>query len=292
MQKVVDQRRVQGRSLPEFMQYLRTDPRFRYTDPQQLCTAYVMRWRSGSTRCCRSISTTCRACPTACARSRTTPRRTRRRRTTSGPSVDGRRAGLLLRQPVQAARNGRLYEIPVLTIHEAVPGHHLQIALRAGAGRAADVPPQTPGFTAFVEGWGLYSESLGDEMGLYDRSVRQVRAADLRDVARRAARRRYRYASQAAGRVSRRSITSRPMPRRPSSTSSNEIDRYIAWPGQALAYKIGELKIKELRAQAPRRRSATSSTCASSTTSCSAAARCRSTCSRRTSSAGSGRQAK
>jgi uncharacterized protein (DUF885 family) len=140
------------------------------------------------------------------------------------------------------------WEMEALTLHEAMPGHHLQISL------AQELPEthallQNLSYTGFVEGWGLYAESLGDEMGFYQdpyskfgqltyemwRAVRLVvdtgmhlfdwdrqKAIDF-------------FASNTAKSMHDIEV---------------EIDRYISWPAQALAYKIGELKFKELRARA------------------------------------------
>ncbi len=140
------------------------------------------------------------------------------------------------------------YEIPVLTVHEAVPGHHFQISI---AQELENVPSfrKYQGITAFVEGWGLYSEELGEFMGIYDdpydkfgqltydmwRAIRLVVDTGMHYKG---------WSREEAVNLfienSAKSILD----------INNEVDRYIAWPGQALAYKIGQLKILELRNKA------------------------------------------
>ena len=141
-----------------------------------------------------------------------------------------------------------LWEIPALSLHEAVPGHHLQIALQ----QELDIAPFRRNFafyTAFTEGWGLYAESLGGRIGVYDTPERRM--GELSYQAWRANRLVVDTGIHAFGWDKARAIQF--MRENTAMSEANieaEVNRYISWPGQALGYMIGRLKILELRARA------------------------------------------
>lgn len=143
-----------------------------------------------------------------------------------------------------------LYALPALTLHEAVPGHHLQGAL---AGEQGEQPPfrRYNYISAFGEGWALYAEHLGVEMGIYETPYEQF--GRLTYEMWRACRLVIDTGVHAMGWTREQSLA---LLRDNSALSEHEIttevDRYISWPGQALSYKLGELRIRELRARAER----------------------------------------
>ncbi len=137
------------------------------------------------------------------------------------------------------------WEIPALSVHEAVPGHHHQIALQQEL-ELSDFRKNGAFFTAFTEGWGLYSERLGIEMGLYDTPAKDM--GRLSYEMWRACRLVVDTGIHAKGWSKEQAIAF--MTDNSAMSAANieaEVNRYISWPGQALAYKLGELKIRELR---------------------------------------------
>lgn len=143
-----------------------------------------------------------------------------------------------------------LWEVPALSLHEAVPGHHLQIALQ----QELEIPPfrrEFTSFTAFTEGWALYGESLGQEMGLYNTPARRM--GQLSYQMWRASRLVVDTGIHAMGWDKARAVAF--MRENTALTEANidaEVNRYISWPGQALAYMLGAIRIRDLRAQAER----------------------------------------
>ncbi len=141
-----------------------------------------------------------------------------------------------------------LWELPALTAHESVPGHHNQIALQQELS-LPEFRKYAAGFTAFVEGWGLYSEYLGEEMGLYDTPEKMM--GRLSYEMWRACRLVVDTGMHAKGWNKAQAIAF--MKDNTALTDANieaEVNRYISWPGQALGYKIGEIRLRELRGKA------------------------------------------
>jgi uncharacterized protein (DUF885 family) len=163
------------------------------------------------------------------------------------PAQDGTRAGVFFANALGFARK-RTWEAETLTVHEAVPGHHLQIA-RALELRGLPEFRRNGFFTAYIEGWALYAETLGFELGLY--SDPYNRFGHLQWQAFRAARLVVDTGLHAFGWSRQRAIDY--MVERTGVAREfvvSEVDRYLSNPGQALAYMIGKLKFDELRARA------------------------------------------
>jgi len=233
-------------SFGEFLTFLRTDPRFAYTNADELLRGYRDICKRADPELARLFGKLPRLTygvlpiPDYAAKSQTTAYY-------QPGSPPAGRPGYFYAN-TYAVETRFKWEMEPLTLHESVPGHHLQIAL---AQELEAVPEfrKHGSYTAFVEGWGLYAESLGPEMGFYKdpyakfgqlvyemwRAIRLVLDTGL----------------HAKGWTRTQSIDYFL-----ANSSKNahditvEVDRYIVWPGQALAYKMGELKIKELRAYA------------------------------------------
>ena len=245
MESVVRKTSFKG-SFREFIEFLRSDPRFYVTTPEALLekTALVLKRMDGELpklfKTLPRLPYGIREIPAFSAPGQTAAYY-------QPGTGDGTVAGNYYVNTYDLASRP-LYEIEALSLHEAVPGHHLQIALQQELG---DLPPfrRFSGFTSFVEGWALYSERLGLEVGFYQDPYSDF--GRLSYEMWRACRLVVDTGMHALGWTRQQAIDF--MAENTSSTLlniTNEVDRYIAWPGQALAYKLGELKIRELRAWA------------------------------------------
>ncbi|WP_317843115.1 DUF885 domain-containing protein [Montanilutibacter psychrotolerans] len=246
MEAIVREVGFQG-SFAEFLAFLRSDPQFYATTPEQLLreAAWLSKQVDGRL-------------PAFFGRLPRTPYGVRAVPDEIAPNYTGGRynpgafGGAGEYWVNTYALNTRpLYVLPALTLHEAVPGHHLQGAL---AREMVDVPAFRRNFYphAFGEGWGLYAEKLGEEIGLY-RTPYQ-RFGRLTYEMWRACRLVVDTGMHAKG-WSRQQALDYLASNTALSTHEirTEVDRYIGWPGQALAYKVGELKIIELRRRAEAR---------------------------------------
>jgi uncharacterized protein (DUF885 family) len=163
------------------------------------------------------------------------------------PHYDGSKPGEYFVNTFRPETRPR-FELEALTWHESIPGHHLQIALSQELG-AMPAFRKLDGSTAFVEGWALYTERLAEEMGLYTADVDRI--GKLSYDAWRASRLVVDTGLHALGWT--RAQAEAFMRAHTALTEvniSNEVDRYIGWPGQALAYKVGQLEIRKVRAEA------------------------------------------
>jgi len=160
------------------------------------------------------------------------------------PKPDGSRVGVFYLNAAAVRAGGSASVSRSLFLHEAVPGHHFQMTLQRENTRLPDFR-RFAWYTAFGEGWGLYAESLGEELGVYP--SRRDRLDKLYAEEFRAARLVVDVGLHDKGWTKERAIDYIGGPRE---NAEREVERYMAWPGQALAYKIGQLKIRALRTKA------------------------------------------
>ncbi len=245
MDKIIAEVEFEG-SFDEFIAFLRSDPQFYAETPEELLEKAAEMSKRLDAILPRYFGTLPRlpygveAVPAAIAPGYTTGRY-------SGGDAEKGIAGTYLVN-TYALDQRPLYELPALSAHEAVPGHHLQIAL---AQELEDVPEFRKSYyaTAFGEGWGLYAEKLAGEAGFYRtpyerfgqlsyemwRACRLVADTGLHH---------YGWSREEAEACFNNNTALAPL------NIQTEVTRYIGWPGQATAYKVGELKILELRAKA------------------------------------------
>ncbi len=248
MQLIIDEVDFDG-DFAEFLNFLRTDPQFYFDNPDDLLEAY----RATCKRIDPELVNLFGKLPRMPYGVKPIPAATAPDTTTayySRPAADGSRAGTYWVNLYMPGVRPK-YEIEVLSVHEAVPGHHLQIALQQELDKMPNFR-RFSGFTAFVEGWGLYSESLGYELGLYKEPYSRFGALTYEMW--RAVRLVVDTGLHYKGWTRQQAIDFfKDNAAKTEHDIINEIDRYIGNPGQALAYKIGQLKILSLRESAKTR---------------------------------------
>jgi uncharacterized protein (DUF885 family) len=235
-------------TLEEFFTFLRSDPRFYYTKRDELLVAY----RDIAKRVDPELTRLFGRIPRLPYGVIPIPSYSEKTQTTAyymPGSPESHRPGYYYVNLYDLPSRPK-WEMEALSLHESVPGHHFQIAL---AQELDELPAfrRNGNFTAYVEGWGLYAESLGPELGMYTDPY--SRFGQFTYQMWRAVRLVVDTGMHAKGWTRQQAIdyfvanSSKPL-----HDIEVEINRYLAWPGQALAYKLGEMKIKELRAKAER----------------------------------------
>ena len=246
MEVVIEESGFSG-SFADFLGFLRSDDQFFFDTGEELVAAYREIAKRIDPELCRMFGTLPRLpygvvpVPSYAEKSQTTAYYL-------PGSPEASRPGYFFANTYDLRARPR-WEMEALTLHEAVPGHHLQISLAQELTGLPEFRRLWGNYTAYVEGWGLYAESLGSELGLYRdpysrfgqlvyemwRAIRLVVDTGMHALGwtRQQA---IDFFTENAGKAGHDIVV--------------EVDRYIVWPGQALAYKLGELKLKELRAAA------------------------------------------
>lgn len=236
-------------NLEAFFDHLRSDPKFFFRERNELLVAY----RDIAKRLDPELPRLFRTLPRLPYGVAPVPEYSEKSQPTAyymPGSPEAGRPGIFYANTYDLGSRPR-WEMEALTAHEAVPGHHLQIAL---AQEMENVPPfrKWASYTAFIEGWGLYSESLGSELGLYRDPY--SRFGQLTYEMWRAIRLVVDTGIHSKGWTRAQAVEFfRTHAGKADHDIGVEVDRYIVWPGQALAYKIGQLKITELRRRAQER---------------------------------------
>jgi uncharacterized protein (DUF885 family) len=245
IRKVMAEVKFEG-SMQDFFKFMQTDPRFNFKDQKALLEHY----RALEDKINQKIPEQFSLVPKAPFEIR--PIEPFREKSAAGgeymiPSEDGSRPGIFYVNTYDLPTR-KTWDAEDLYLHEAIPGHHFQLALQI---ELQDMPTfrRWGGETAFAEGWGLYAESLGKDLGVYTdpynyfgylqnelwRAIRLVTDTGLHSK-----------------NWTREQVIKYMLDNSAESETqaTAEAERYVAWPGQALAYKIGELKIKQVRAKA------------------------------------------
>ena len=248
MDKVIATTGFKG-SFHEFTDFLRTDPRFFYDKPDDLVNGYRVIAKKIDPELARLFGKLPRLPYGVCVIPEfKAPSQTTAYYQPGAPAAG--RAGCYFVNTYNLRARPK-WEMEALSLHESVPGHHLQISLAEELEGQPEFRKHI-GYSAFVEGWALYCESLGEELGMYKdpyskfgqlsfemwRAIRLVVDTGMHSMG---------WTRQQAIDFFRESTG------KTDQDISVEVDRYIVWPGQALAYKIGQLKIRELRTEAEKK---------------------------------------
>jgi uncharacterized protein (DUF885 family) len=245
MDKVIQSAGFKG-SFHEFTEFLRTDPRFYYDKPEDLVNGYRIIAKKIDPELVLEFGKLPRLpygvkpVPEYDAPSQTTGYY-------EPGSPEAHRPGYFNVNTYKLEARPK-WEMEALSLHESVPGHHLQFALAQEQENVPEFRKQI-GYSAFVEGWALYCEGLGEDLGLYKDPYSKF--GQLTYEMWRAVRLVVDTGMHSMGWTRQQSIDYfRENTGKTDQDITVEVDRYIVWPGQALAYKLGQLKIRELRGRA------------------------------------------